>query len=126
MLVGIRDAAVVLFFIFVLGCIRAGIAAEPELFYELVALFVVGELLEGGSLFVGDDPANILIHPLGVDFQLVFEGLLPLFLFLLGKLAISRIVILTLCALIFLGLSGIALGRCAVWALIRPGDILCE
>jgi hypothetical protein len=36
----------VLFFIFVLRRVRSRISPEPELFDELVALFVIGKLLE--------------------------------------------------------------------------------
>ena len=63
MLVGIGDAAVVLFFELVLFRIGRGIAAQPELLDELVALFVVGELGEGGALFIGDDVAHVLVEP---------------------------------------------------------------
>ena len=45
MLVGIGDAAVVLFFEFVLFGIGRGVAAQPELLDELLALFVGSELL---------------------------------------------------------------------------------
>jgi hypothetical protein len=54
--VGVSDAAVVLFFVFVFDRVRGGIAPEPELLDELIALFVVGELLKSRSLFVGEDP----------------------------------------------------------------------
>ena len=58
--VRIRDAAIVLFFEFVFDGVGRGIAARPERFDELVALFVVRELLECSPLFVGDDPADVL------------------------------------------------------------------
>src|SRR6266481_2559366 len=65
--VGIRDTPVVLFFKLVLFGVRRGIAALPEGFNELVALFVVRELHEGGFLFVGDYPAHILVQPLPIS-----------------------------------------------------------
>ncbi len=64
MLVGVGNALVVLFLIFVLFGVGSGIAALPEGFDEIVAFFVVGELLESGALFVGDDPDYVLFQPL--------------------------------------------------------------
>ena len=64
MLVGVGDAPVVLFLELVLDGVGRGIAALPECFNELVAFFVVGELLESRALFVGDDPAHVLVEPL--------------------------------------------------------------
>src|SRR5246127_3275347 len=88
-LVGVSDALVVLFLIFVLFGVGRRIAALPEGFDEVVALFVVGELLEGGALFVGDDVGDVLVEPLLVGLrQLVLQGLrilLALF-FVLGAL----------------------------------------
>src|ERR1700722_17646648 len=87
-LVGVSDTAIMFFFEFVLFGIRGRVAALPEGFYELVALLVVRELLEGGSLFVGNDPAHVLVQPLPVrlaqfDFERFGIGL-PLFV---GNLA---------------------------------------
>ena len=77
MLVGIGNALVVLFFIFVLFGVGRGIAALPEGFNEVVALLVVGELLEGGALFVGDDVGDVLGQPLLVGLaQFLLEGAL--------------------------------------------------
>src|ERR1019366_7652369 len=82
-LVGICYTPVVLFFELVLFCIWRGIAALPEGLDELVALFVVRELHEGGSFLVGDNPAHVLVQPLLVSLaQLNLERLgvgLPLF-----------------------------------------------
>src|SRR5271169_3465849 len=82
-LVGIGDAPVVLFFKLVLFSVGCGIATLPESLDELVALFVVRELHEGGFLFVGDDPAHVLVQPLAISLaQLNLERLgigLPLF-----------------------------------------------
>src|ERR1700686_718281 len=91
-LVGIGDTAIMLFLEFVLFGIRGRVAALPEGFDELVALLVVRELLEGGSLFVGNDPAHVLVQPLPVrlaqfDFERFGIGL-PLFLW---NLAFERV-----------------------------------
>src|SRR5208283_6023867 len=76
MLVGICDAPVMLFFKFVLVGVGSGVAALPERLDELVALFVVGELHEGATFVVGNDPAHVLVQPLAVCLaQLDFEGL---------------------------------------------------
>ena len=53
MLVGIGDAAVMFFLVLVLFGVGSGVATQPELLDELVALFVVRELLEGRQLFIG-------------------------------------------------------------------------
>ena len=45
MLVGVGDAPVMLFLEFVFDGVRGGIAAQPELFDELFALFVGFQLL---------------------------------------------------------------------------------
>src|ERR1019366_1707900 len=75
-LVGIRDTPVVLFFKLVLFGVGRGIAALPEGLNELVALFVVRELHEGGFFFVGDNPAHVLVQPLPISLaQLNFERL---------------------------------------------------
>ena len=91
-LVGICDTPVVLFFKLVLFGVRRGIAALPESFNELVALFVVRELHEGGFFFVGDNPAHVLVQPLLIRLaQLNLERLgvgLPLFF---GDLTLQRI-----------------------------------
>src|SRR5579864_1296506 len=65
-LVGVRDALVVLFFVFVLFGVRRGIATLPEGLDEVVALLVVGELFESSALFVGNDVDHVLIEPLFV------------------------------------------------------------
>src|SRR4051812_43390670 len=65
-LVGIGDALVVLFFVFVLFGVRRGIAALPEGFNEVIALLVIRELLEGGALFVSDDVGDVFVQPLSI------------------------------------------------------------
>ena len=63
-LVGVSDAAVVLFLELVLDGIGRGIAAQPELLDELLALFVGLQPLEGLALFIGDDVDDVLVQPL--------------------------------------------------------------
>ena len=83
MLFGVGNALVVLFLIFVLFGVGRGVAALPEGFDEVVALLVVGELLESRALFVGDDVDYVLFQPLLVGLaQFLFQAtriLLPLF-----------------------------------------------
>ena len=56
-----------LFAVLVLGRIGIGVAAQPELLDESVALLIVAQVLERLHLLVGDDPANVLVQPLLVD-----------------------------------------------------------
>jgi len=48
---------------FVCRSARHWILALPEPFNELVAVFVLRQTKEGIALFVGDNPAGILIQP---------------------------------------------------------------
>ena len=54
-LVGVGDAAVMLFAVFVFFGVGSGIAAQPELLDELLALLIGLKLLECLFLFVADD-----------------------------------------------------------------------
>src|ERR1700724_3306650 len=67
MFVGVGDAAGVFFLVLVLFGIRSGVAALPESFDKVVALFVVRELLEGRSFLVSNDPDDVFVEPLLVD-----------------------------------------------------------
>ena len=83
-LVGVLDAPIVLFLELVLFGVRSGIAALPEGFDELVALFVVGELLERLALFVRDNVDDVFVEPFLVglaQFLLQCFGVLFLLLF---------------------------------------------
>src|SRR5664280_410525 len=76
MFVGIGNAAVVFFLVFVLRRVGSGIAAQPELLDKLVALLVVGELLESGHFLPSDDPTHVFVEPLLVSgTQLLLQGL---------------------------------------------------
>src|SRR5580765_5165446 len=63
MFVGVGDAAVVLVLKFVFGGVRSRITALPERLDEVLAFFVVRQLLERRPLLVGDDPGNVLVEP---------------------------------------------------------------
>src|SRR5262249_53335577 len=60
LLVRIRDAPVVLFLEFVFDRVRSGVTAQPELFDELLALFIRLQALERRPLFVRDDVGDVL------------------------------------------------------------------
>ena len=76
MFVRVGDAPVVLFFEFVLSSIGRGVAALPESFDEVIALFVVGQLLERAPFFICDNEGDVLVQPLPVRLaQLLFERL---------------------------------------------------
>ena len=69
--VGIGDAAVVLFLEFVLDGIGRRIPPQPELLDELLTLFVSVQALECGPLFVSDNVSDVLLEPLFIrGFQL--------------------------------------------------------
>jgi hypothetical protein len=60
MLVGVGNTLVILLAILVFVGIRVGIAAAPESFDKLLALFISAELLEGFLLFVGNNVGDVL------------------------------------------------------------------
>src|ERR1017187_3303752 len=62
-LIGVGDAAVVLFFEFILFGIRSWITAQPELFDEALAFSVVRETIERPALLIGDDVGNVDVQP---------------------------------------------------------------
>ena len=57
-LIGISDAAVVLFLVLIFDCIRCRIPAQPELFYEMFALFIGLEPFESEPFAVGGSYAT--------------------------------------------------------------------
>src|SRR5207249_9325981 len=63
-LIGIRDAAVMLLAVLIFFGIGGGIAAQPELLDELLALLVGLQPPERLALLIGDDIADFLVHPL--------------------------------------------------------------
>ena len=77
-LIGVRDTGVMLFFEFVLDGVGTGVAAEPELFDELLALFVGLERLIGGTLFVRNNVGYIFIKPFFEDPARIFLFARPL------------------------------------------------
>src|SRR6476469_4876342 len=75
MLVGVGNALVMFFLEFVLFGVRRGIAALPKRFNKVVALFVVGQLLESRSLFIGNDVRDVFVEPFLVRLaQFLLEG----------------------------------------------------
>src|SRR5271170_2440112 len=68
MFVRIGDAPVVFFLVFVFFRVGSGVAALPEGFDKVIALFVIRELLKGGSFLVGDNPDYVLVQPLLIGF----------------------------------------------------------
>src|ERR1700674_1037000 len=78
MLIGVRDAAVVLFFEVVVRKIGITAAAEPKLFNELLTLFVRVQLQESLALFRRDDIDSVLVEPLLVGSVQLLERLLHL------------------------------------------------
>ena len=83
-LVGVLDAAIVLFAEFVLLGIRSGIAAEPELLDECVALFIGAEEFESLLFFRGDDVTHVFIEPGLVGLADFFLKVAETFLAFLG------------------------------------------
>ena len=63
MLVGVRDAAIMLFLERVLGRIGIGIAPLPEGLDELLAFFVGLEVKKGVALFGGYDVNDVFVEP---------------------------------------------------------------
>src|SRR5262249_36304779 len=84
MFVGVGDALVILFAVFVDVGVGVRVAAVPEPFDELLA-FVVGlERVEDLALLIGDDPANVFVLPASVNaIDLLLLTLLRLLLTLL-------------------------------------------
>src|SRR3954454_18096499 len=62
-LVRISDTAVVLFLVLVLYGVRRTITAEPKLFDELIAFFIVGEREECLAFLVRNDVGHVLVEP---------------------------------------------------------------
>ena len=99
MFVGVRNAFVVIVFVFVVESVRARIAAQPEGFDELFALFIGFKSLERGPFLIGNDVGNIFIEPLlegsaGILQLARFPGLLfcfGVFFFLRVNVDLERI-----------------------------------
>src|SRR5262249_7652360 len=91
-LVGVGNTTVVLFLELVFDRVRSRIAALPEGFDELVALFVIRELLESRPLLVGNNPADILVQPLLVGTRnFLLKALFVGLSFFLVERALKRI-----------------------------------
>jgi hypothetical protein len=86
MFISIGNAAIVLFFEFVLLRVRCGIATPPEGFNKIVALSAVAELAKSRFFFWSDDVPHIILQPLLI-------GLLQLCRFLVFPGTRERIVL---------------------------------
>src|SRR5260370_37473507 len=97
MLIGIRDAAIVFFFKVIVGQVGIVASTQPELLDELLALFVRFQLQESLTLFVRNNVNDILVEPLLVRSDELFERFLdfPL-LFFVELLRDRRCVVLWL------------------------------
>ena len=71
-LVRISDTRVMLFFELVFNGVGTGVAAQPELFNELLAFFVGLERLIGRTLFIRNDVGYVFIEPLSEHAARVF------------------------------------------------------
>ena len=65
-LIRVCDAAVMLLFVFVLCRLGSRVATKPELFDELLPLFIRAELIEGFLFAIGYDPGDILVDPAAI------------------------------------------------------------
>ncbi len=92
MLVGVGDAAIMLFAKLVFRGVGIGIAAQPELLDEGFSFLIVAQVLERPPFIIADDVAHILFKPgLVGPLQLVSESVLGGKFFLVGALALERI-----------------------------------
>src|SRR5215510_9926781 len=64
-LICVLDALVILLFVFVLRSVRIG--PEPEVFDELIALFIGLQRLEGFAFFISDNVRHIFVEPLLIN-----------------------------------------------------------
>src|SRR5882762_2807223 len=86
MLVGVGNAALVLFLELILRQIGVAAAPQPELFDELLALFVGIQLKESVALIRRDDIGDVLAKPLPVGAVQLLEGPLHLLFRVFGQL----------------------------------------
>src|ERR1700733_3851406 len=95
--VRIRDARIVLIAELIVRRVWVRITTLPELLDELVALLIVREVLKCLRLFIGYDPAHVLIHPgLVLTLQLSRNGLLTLPLLRVAEAPLQRVRLLFL------------------------------
>src|SRR5208282_4708163 len=90
--VGVLDAPVMLLAKFVLRRIGIGVAAQPEVLDECLALFIVGQAHEGLALIVANNVGDVLIQPNFVGpLQFLPQSLLRLVPLLIAELALHGI-----------------------------------
>src|SRR5215475_14069507 len=103
MFVGVGDALVIFFAVFVDVGVGVWVAAVPEPFDELLA-FVVGlERVEDLALLIGDDPANVFVLPASVN---ALDFLFLRFFFLLFSLLLFLLFLLVLILVLSEGSEG--------------------
>src|SRR5882724_3950161 len=88
MRIGICDSSRIFFTVFIFRSVRIWVATSPELFDKSLALFIGLQGLKSLSLFIGNDPAHVFIHPALIDLFIAFRLLLFLLLFFLVLIAI--------------------------------------
>src|SRR5579859_5098083 len=90
MLIGIGNAAIVLFFEVVFRKIGIAAAPLPELLDELLALFIGVQLQESLTFFRGNNVNHVLVEPLLVRSVQFLERLLHLSFLFFAELLGSR------------------------------------
>src|ERR1039457_4980030 len=104
----ILNPPVVLLAELIIGRVGIGIAAQPELLDESLALLIVAEVLEGFSFFVGDDVGYVLLQPrLEGPLQLPPNFLLGFEFVFIGAFPLQRIGFLVLARCLHGGLGGL-------------------
>ena len=63
MLVGIGDSFVIFFAVFVFFRVRIGVAATPEIFDEILALFVRHQSIKSPFFLFCNDVSNVVVDP---------------------------------------------------------------
>src|SRR5215510_2495325 len=79
----VLDPLEVLLLVLVLGSVGIVVAPEPEVFNELIALFVRLKGFEGLSFFIGYDVTDVLIEPVLVNALKLFFPLTLIAIFAL-------------------------------------------
>src|SRR5208337_94065 len=90
MLIGVGDAAIVLFLEIIVRQIGVAAAAQPELLDELLAFFACFQLEKRAALFRRNDVDDVLVQPRPIRTLQLLEGLLNLLLLIFGQLLIWR------------------------------------
>src|SRR5262249_50179179 len=87
MVIGVRAAALIFFFVFVLLVVRTRITSVPEMFDKTGTLLVIGQFLEGVALGVRNDQRDFFVQPSFVCAFSLARG------FFLGRWTLQRVVL---------------------------------